>query len=235
MASRRILFAVLLAFTACGVEVGSGRRITEARAIDAAFTRVSIHSGISAQVGIGPVAVSVTSDENLVPLMETFVDGETLVVRVRPGMVVSTGLGLRAAVVTPALQGLEATGGSHVVASATPALEFPANASGGSVVTLDGLDCSQLNLEASGGSRFTLSGAAISVRALASGASRIEADAVPAQQVTLEGSGGSQLFLRASRSATGNLSGGSQATITGNPATRQIHTSGGSEVTWVAE
>lgn len=235
MVPRRILFAVLFALTACGVEVGSGRRITEARPIDAAFTRVSIHSGIRAQVGLGPAAVSVTADENLLSLIETFVDGETLVVRVRPNMAVSSALGLEAAVVTPALQGLEASGGSQVGASAAPSLEFPANASGGSEVTIDGIDCTQLSLDASGGSRFTVTGAAIAVRAVASGGSRIEADSVPAERVVLDGSGGSTLFLRASHSAVGSLSGASQATIAGNPATRQIDTSGGSGVTWVAE
>jgi hypothetical protein len=234
----------------CG-EVGNGTISTEARTVDA-FKRVSIASGIQATITLGTRDVSLTTDENILPLVETFLDGDTLVVRVLPDRVVTTGYGIRAAIVNDVLEGLSVSGGSPVEATATAATNFPisvsggsqvkitaisattssAQVSGGSTLTLTGLAATTLTLDGSGGSTLTATGAATEVHLIGSGASHLDTDAVPATSLQLEGSGGSTFKARASGSARGALSGGSTATVSGGPGTRDVSLSGGSTVDW---
>ena len=227
--------AALFCASSCALEVGDGRLETQSRTVDAVFTRVAFHSGIRGQAAPGPQALSISTDANLIGLVETFVENETLVVRVRPDVMVSTQLGIVAQVVTEVVRGVEGHGGSRVTATASPAERFVASASGGSTLDVWALDAARLGVDASGGSRLTVEGTAVEVNLIASGGSQVDTRAVGAADLTLDGSGGSALWARASHEVRGQLSGGSRATVVGNPAIRDVALSGGSTVTFSGE
>jgi hypothetical protein len=224
-----------LALCSCLVQVGNGKVVTQQRPVTA-FSKVSIASGIHATIARGDPAVSVIADENLQPLVEVFVQGDTLIVRASQTFVLrATGGHVDASVSTNVLVGLEASGGSQVSADATEANEWRVGASGGSTVALSRVQAQQLVVEASGGSHVDVFGLSPSVLASGSGGSQVNTGGVAAQDVTANASGGSTLQVFASNSVQGDASGGSTITVSGNPATRNVNTSGGSRVIYANE
>lgn len=229
----RFLALAVFALWGCTVEIGSGRLSTESRELDS-FNRIAIHSGIRAEQTLGPQSFALTTDDNLLKVVETWVADRVLNVRVRPDVVISSTNGVRAVIASEELTGIEATGGSQVMGAATEADQWRLEASGGSQVTVTGIVAARSNANASGGSRITAGGVTTELTAEASGGSKLLFDGLAAQDVTLEGSGGSQLEVRASGSVRGDLSGGSQAFVSGSPVVREVNVSGGSQVEYGA-
>lgn len=223
-----LLIAALLS-SACAFEVGNGRILQEQREVPP-FSKVAIHGGLDVQIGRGDRAVSITTDENLLRFIESYVDGDTLVLGVRRGMELSTAYGLRATVSNGALSGLDVSGASRVTAVASPAPEWSVLASGGSDVTVSSLSAGQFIADASGGSTIRASGAAESGYAIGSGASRLFLAGAPVGSLVVDVSGGSIVEVRASSAVDGQASGGSQVTVWGNPSRLHLSTSGGSSV-----
>lgn len=227
-----LLSAMLL--VGCVGELGNGQIITEHRSV-APFRRLSVESGIHATAALGVPALSLTTDSNLLPYIESWVDAETLHLGIRDGIWPTSSYGFRAAVTSDAMIEVTASGGSHVDAVGTPASQWPITASGGSEVSVARLTALNLRIDASGGSDVTVSGSSTGFDANASGGSKIHGDGCTVNDVTLSGSGGSELQLFATDSARGSLSGGSQAWIYGAPPLRVISLSGGSHVYWMGE
>ncbi|MDP1824319.1 MAG: head GIN domain-containing protein [Archangium sp.] len=220
-----------LAFGACAMEVGNGHVVPQQRTVSA-FSKVSVGSGIRATIARGDRAVTLTADENLHAFLQVFVENDTLIVRKVPNFTLNPTATIVADISNPLLVGLDVSGGAHVNADATEAVEWRLNASGGSTAALSRLEATQVIVNASGGSHVDVFGLAQSAIVDASGGSQVDTDGVAAQDVTVNASGGSTLHVRASKSAQGNASGGSTVTVTGNPLTRSIDTSGGSRVTY---
>ncbi|MDP1827832.1 MAG: DUF2807 domain-containing protein [Archangium sp.] len=225
---RTNLVFLSLVLSACQGVVASGTVTTTTREVPA-FRRISIASGITATASAGSRALSIKADDNLQPLIETFVEDDTLIVRLKPMTLVGPVRTMDATISNDAFEALDASGGSHVTLPATPVTRFPISASGGSVVDVTGLSSADFTVDASGGSRVKVSGAATSASASASGGSDLEFTAVPLESLRVDASGGSTVKARVSGSLTGSASGGSTLTIVGMPSS-QVDTSGGSHV-----
>lgn len=218
-ASNRWLGAALLLFTACFPPLGwriegSGVSLTEGRSVPA-FSKVSLSSGVVATVDTGMRAVTVTGDDNLLQYLETFVQNDTLVVRVRPSVALLPRTTLRAAITNDLVQGLTTSGGAVGVAMATPADTFRIQASGGSRATVSGVSCQSLPIDASGGSTVTVNGAATHVRPTVSGGSTVLTRDTSAIDAVVNVSGGSTCTVRATGSVTGEVSGASHLIVFG--------------------
>lgn len=232
---RSALFTLsALALSACVIQVGNGQIGTQQRTVSA-FSKVSVASGIRATIAHGERAVKLTADENLQTFLQVYVEGGTLIVRKLPNFTLNPTGDIVAEITNPLLVGLDVSGGSHVSADATEAVEWNLNVSGGSTVAVSRVEATQLIANASGGSHVSVFGLVPGVRIAASGGSQVDTDGVAAEDVTVDASGGSILHVRASKSAQGDASGGSQVTVAGNPLTRAITTSGGSRVTYANE
>lgn len=229
-----LLALAAVALAACGLDVGNNHVVTEQCAVPA-FSKLSVQSGFRAVLSRGERELALTADENLLPVLEAFVQDDTLVLRVRPHHAVTSTHGLEAVVNNPVLTALDASGGSIVDAAASGAIAWPIAASGGSEVAVSGLSATRVTLDASGGSRARLFGLATQLDLVGSGGSQVSADGLYAQDVTLNASGGSIVRVRASRSVQGDASGGSQVSVSGTPQTRQVTVSGGSTVTYGTE
>jgi hypothetical protein len=227
MRSSIVPLITLLAACDAGIS-GDGQLKSESRTVGS-FRAVSIASGFNALVSLGPQGVTLRTDENILPFVETFVQGESLVVRVKPGTVLVNVAALEVAVSNDKVEGVDASGGSIVNATATPIGAFQVDTSGGSQVHVDQLASSSIQADASGGSGITLSGTAKSAAASASGGSSIDLKAITLDSLSLDASGGSDVFATVATSVTGNASGGSTVNISGNPS-MNVDSSGGSEV-----
>lgn len=227
-----ILSALPLA--ACVAESGNGKVVSQQRTVSS-FSKVEVANGIHATITQGDRSVAVVTDENLQAFIEATVRDDTLFLRVLPNFRLNPTGDLGAVVKNGVLEGLAASGGARVTADATPAATWPLAASGGSNIVLSQLNTPQLILSASGGSIVQAFGVATNITATGSGGSQVLTEGVEAENFTLEASGGSLFRVRATRSIQGNASGGSQVSVSGNPASRSITTSGASRVTWLNE
>src|SRR5205823_1163871 len=122
MRSSILPLITLLAACDAGIS-GDGTLKSDSRQVGS-FRAVSIASGFSALVSLGPQGVTVRTDENILPFVETFVQGESLVVRVKPGTILTNVAALEVAVSNGVVEGIDASGGSIVNATATPVDAF---------------------------------------------------------------------------------------------------------------
>lgn len=212
---------------------GSGNIKEEARNV-AGFSAVSVAQGVSANISVGPkTSVTVSADDNLVPLVRTEVTNGRLSIGFAESHVRSSHP-IRVNVTTPELSSVTASGGSSVTVEGTTGPNFHADASGGAVLSVNKLSSEQIKVGGSGGGRVTLSGGAKHLMVNMSGGSTVKALDVPAATVTLSGSGGAHAEVAASEALEANLSGGAKVRVKGNPPKRSINRSGGAEVRFEA-
>jgi hypothetical protein len=201
---------VLAGLAGCGSSgvTGDGPVQTETRKA-VAFTRIEVSGGIGVTVRTGPThALEVSAQENILPVIATDVEGDTL--RIRSTESYSTSEGVEVAVTTPALVGISMSGGSQG--------------------RIEGLDAERLDIELSGGAGVTATGSATSVGLNMTGGSRASLENLMATTITLDLSGGATATVQASDRVTGSASGGSRASVLSD-AQLDVEVSGGAEVT----
>ena len=150
----------------------------------------------------------VTAQPNIADIATTEVSGSRLTVDTTSGYVTSQGLVVK--VTTPRVTGIELSGG--------------ASASGAVGTTQD------LAFNMSGGARASLSGSATNLRLEASGGALPDLGGLQATNATIDLSGGVVASVRVSGSLTGSASGGVVLTLTTQPASSDVETSGGAIV-----
>ncbi len=220
-----------LVFAACVTVSPIGKVVTQTPKV-ADFHAVDIGSGIQATVTRGPPSVKIEADEAVLPYIETRVDSSgVLSVRIEKNGIgfMRTGR-IVAAITSPTLDGVEASGGSTVQAQMTPATNCAVAASGGSELTLTSLACEQLGIAVSGGSTLNAVGAAKKIEISASGGSTVRVRQIEASVVSIDASGASEIHAFASAELTAELSGGTELYVAGQPKVRSIEASGGAQI-----
>jgi hypothetical protein len=203
--------AVLAALSLFGChQLEGGPEVSEARTLDA-FTRVRIEDGIPAKLSPGTPQATINAPEKVVANLTTVVKDGTLVVSLKPNVIVSS------------MEGTEVL----ITGQAVVAVE----ASGASTLTVTGVDQSPFRGTASGASQLTLSGSSADLRLNASGASTISAAELTATVATADASGASTIELNASKSVEGSASGASHITVSGGADLSGLSASGASIVT----
>lgn len=194
--------------TGCWNQVEGGPEASETRTQDA-FTRVRLESGLTAGFSPGEPSVTINSQQKVIENLETVVRKGQLVVRLKPGVKVSS------------LEWTEVL----ITGADVGALE----ASNGSTLNATGLTGASVTLEASGGSQVSATGQVTEVIVEASGGSRVTAH-VGAESAEVEASGGSVVELTATASVRGEASGGSRVRVAGGGDLSKVERSGGSVV-----
>ena len=196
--------------SACGVfgRAGEGPITSETRSV-AGFTRIDVNNGIGVTVRIGSVAsVEVSAQANILPIIATEVEGDTLEVHSTEGFRTSTGVGVT--VVTPTLASITLSGGSQGV--------------------IEALTVDRLEIHLNGGAGLTASGTATAITLSCSGGSTARLEGLAAQTVSVDANGGASATVRASTEVIGSANGGARVTVLGD-ATLNVETSGGASVT----
>ena len=221
--------AVMSTVTAPAIR-GSGIAKEETRAVGPC-DGIDVRSALSAVVTAGPAAsVTVRGDDNLVPLVETEVEGSTLYARMRPNTGYTTKLPLELVVTLPRLVLARADGASTIRATVVAGGDFTAVAAGASTLRLGGIDAAQADLTARGASRIEASGKAGRAHLTAAEASTIQAGALDAQAAEARLGGASHGEVRASASIRGAVAEASSLRVLGHPATSDVAISGASSV-----
>jgi hypothetical protein len=225
--------ALVAALAGCGGGVrGDGNIQKQTREVGE-FRRVAVGQGLHAHVAPGsPAKVTVEGDANLLALLEIDARDGTLQTRVKGDQSLRPTRPIELDVTTPALEGVSATAGAEVDATATPASAFAIEASAGARVKVDGVRADRVTLAASAGSDVTVAGEARTVVVTASAGSHVRALDLTAQEAALTGNAGADIDVRATQRVGGALSSGTDARIAGNPAAREITTSSGADVAY---
>ena len=218
--------ALLLFVTGCSELIGSGVAVSERRAVGE-YKGVAVRSGLRARLGVGPQDVVITTDDNLIRLIETKVENGLLVIQV-PSNVALRFRSFEASVTSPELNSIDGSGGAAIAGEVRTPATFRVASSGGSNLNLTGLGPSRLTVDASGGCVVTLGGWSRAEVLAASGGSRLELSGLRAVTAELSLSGASTATVRVSEAVSGQLSGGSRLRIMGDPSHRELELSGGS-------
>ena len=202
-----MLMAGLL--SACGLfgTTGEGPLTSETRPVTG-FRRIDASNGIGVTVRFGATtSVEVSAQSNILPIIASTVEGDTLKLRSTSGFTTSAGVGVT--VVVPALSAVTLSGGSQGV--------------------IEGFAADSLTIALDGGASLTASGTASTITLTASGGAVARLDALTAETVNIQASGGANATVRASREVVGSASGGAHVTVLGD-AILNVEASGGASV-----
>jgi hypothetical protein len=195
-------------WTTGGLE-GSGKKVTQARQVGE-FRAVRLEGSFDVSIQVGaPRAVAVTIDENLQPLVETRLVGDTLVVSSQNMSYRGEG---RVRISTPALQGLDLEGS-------------------GDVTIEGGRGDQRLSLAGSGDVDWKGSAAALEVSIAGSGTVTLAGKAEVAR-LRIDGSGDVKARGLAARDADVEVSGSGDVELTLDGGTFRAAVSGSGQVAW---
>jgi hypothetical protein len=180
-----------------GLIVGSGRVVTESRPVSG-FSAIS--ASLAARVVFvqsGVESLSVTAEDNILPLVRTEVVAGRLVLDLASGSGISTTRGIVIEISGRTLSAIDADGAVRV--------------------ELTGLQADAISLRVSGASQVTASGSARDVLLDLSGDVRCQLDGLSSRSAVVHASGTSYARLRVANSLAANVSGISVVEYYGDP------------------
>ena len=221
----------LAAMTALGgcIVVGGP---TESRVYNnSGFDSISAASGINVVLSHGPFAVKAEAPEGNLDKIIIEQSGSELKLSRKSEMSWFGGNGHYVVNVSaPAISSISASGGADLEPSGLQAETLSLSASGGGDLDLQGLRVTTLNASASGGGDINAAGSCVSATITASGGGDFDGSDLDCATVTASASGGGDIDVRASASATGDASSGSDIHFIGTPATFNKQESSGGDV-----
>jgi len=192
-----------------GAEHGSGNIVTEKRDLRG-FNSVDVGGVFQVEiVAQKDFGVEIEADDNLMALIQTNVDGDTL--RIESDKRLKSGSPIKVRISAPNIDELSVSGAANVTANS--------------------LKCDSLKIESSGGSRVTVIGQAEDLNIESSGGARVNAAGLNAVDAHIDGSGGSSVEVNVTGDLNSDISGGALVTYSGMPANINTNKSGGARVT----
>jgi hypothetical protein len=197
------LLALLIVMTGCGkftkwsgkATSGSGVVKTEKRDVGA-FASVSVSGAYEVEIVCQKQpGIEIEGDDNILPLVQTYVEDNTLYIHSERSFNVKRAIKLR--ITTGNLEEL--------------------NSSGASKITLEGVKNEQLVIETSGASKIDAAGETKSLEIESSGASKVDVQELRAARVKVSLSGAGRANVYASEEVNADVSGASQITYYGEP------------------
>lgn len=187
---------------------GSGNIKTEQRDV-AEFKSVKVGGAIVVEITAQKdYSLEVEGDDNILPLITTEFDGDTLKIRSEKGY--STSTPIKVKISAPNIEDLDLSGASKV-----------------SIVNLDN---ESLNVDTNGASKISCEGKTKNLTVDMSGASNFDSEKLSAENVSVDSSGASKASVSVKDSLKAELSGASKVVYYGNPTNIEKTTSGASSI-----
>ena len=228
----RLALLPLALLSACQIAVGNGVSASETREVPA-FERVADTTSVDVAVEAGPEAsVLVTCDENLLPLVITDVQGDTLRIRTQDDMDLDPRVDCRVDVTVPALLGLVASGSGDLSASGDLTGFEEATCTGSGDLVAEGIASDDVHLESTGSGDLTASGTTSTLGVDSTGSGGVDARDLLAGCVSVLCTGSGDVQVSASTSLDATLTGSGDVEVWGNPADCNVQTTGSGEVSY---
>ena len=177
----------------------------------------------------GRPGLTVTADDNLLPLFESVTSGGKLTLRVRDGVNISSRTPIVYRLSVRSLDKLVVTGAGKATAAGLSGEDLEVKVSGAGGVALTGLEVRDLKVSLSGAGNATLGGRAQSLTAKVSGAGKVRAADLQAATVEATTSGAGGVTVWATDRLNARVSGAGGVKYKGSPAVTQ-KTSGAGRV-----
>lgn len=187
---------------------GSGNITTEQREVSD-FSAVKVGGAVVVEITAQKdFNLEIEGDDNVLPLIKTEIDGDTLKISSEKGY--STSKPIKVRISAPNVDDLDLSGASKV-----------------SIVNLDN---ESLNVDASGASKISCEGKTKNLTVDMSGASNFDSEKLFAESVSVDASGASKASVAVKDSLKADLSGASKVVYYGNPTNFENKTSGASSI-----
>ncbi|MBX3242948.1 MAG: DUF2807 domain-containing protein [Acidobacteria bacterium] len=187
---------------------GSGNVVSESRN-SSSFTSVKVSGVFDVKIVVGSTqSISVEAEDNLLPFIETEVDGENLTIRSSKNLKPT-----RPMKILISVQNIE-----HL------------KTSGASSVSVESVNNSSLTVDVSGASKAVFSGTTGELNIEVSGASNINTADLLSQNATVDASGASKASVNSAQSLKAKSSGASSIRYSGSPGNIEVKRSGAGSI-----
>jgi hypothetical protein len=207
---------------------GSGKPVTEKREVGN-VTEVSISRGDRVEIIQSDIpGLSVTADDNILPLLETRNDNGKLILGRKSGISIDEVTPISYVLKVPRLEKISISGAGNVQVTGLMADELTIKLSGAGKATLKDITCKTLNLNVSGAGTTSLSGTVNTVTVRLSGAGDIDAQGLKAATADTQISGAGNLKVWATNELKVKISGAGHIQYKGSPKIEQKISGAGS-------
>ncbi len=200
---------------------GSGTIKSETRAVSG-FSGIAL--SLDALVEIqqdGAEGVTVETDDNLLPLIETVVEKGTLLIRHAAGNASISPSKLKIVVHAKTIDRLSIAGAGDIQAEALQAQELKASIAGAGDMRIKSLDAGALSVKLAGSGDFSAAGHAASVHASIAGSGDLKAAKLDAKDVELSIAGSGDAIVWARRTLQVNVAGSGDVKYFGDAEVKQ--------------
>lgn len=197
--------------------VGSGKLADQARSVPA-FTRIRLDGpfDLRANAGANP-ALSVRADDNLLQQIVTEVEGETLVVTMRPGHSLRSRQPLQVTVSTAALAAVEMRGSGDLRVQSLKGERFELKLSGSGDAHLVDLAVRTLVVGLAGSGDVTAQGRADEALLAIVGSGDLRLGELQTQRTSVNIAGSGDARVHATQSLNASIAGSGDVSYSGNP------------------
>jgi hypothetical protein len=210
---------------------GSGKEVTVARPIGA-FSVLRLDSSIDVHAHQGATpSVTVHADDNIEPLIETVVEGEKLVVRMKKGSSFRTHHDVFVDVVFTSLTAAQQHGSGDLQIDKLTAARFESSIAGSGDLKIENAQLGQFALSIAGSGDVMISGTADEARFGVAGSGDINARNFTARKVSVSISGSGDAHVNATEALEAKVAGSGDVTYSGHPheVSRRVSGSGSIE------
>lgn len=199
------LSVLILATLACSAVstgtntvIGSGHIISEARTLGS-FTSVELRGSSDVDIVVGATqSVTVKSDDNIVPLIETTVSDGKLIISTKPFTSMTTTSGVHISIVVPSLQNVVLSGSGNM--------------------RVTGVNGPALGIEMPGSGNITVAGTTDRATITMAGSGNILCSDLKAHSATVMLTGSGTVKVYADKSLNANISGSGAIRYSGSPS-----------------
>jgi hypothetical protein len=205
-----VLCLGVISFNSCNFNAihGSGVAKTETRSV-ASFSKIELSGSPDVEVAVGPAAsVEVTADDNILPILETKVENDTLKIDSKGSY--NTRLGVKVKITLPTLEGV--------------------SVSGSGAIHVTGLKAGELEAGVTGSGDITLGGAVDRLRAQITGSGELQAGELGAKDVRITVTGSGDAAVRATEQLDASVTGSGDVRYSGNPPKVRKNVTGSGDI-----
>lgn len=197
--------------------VGSGKVVDDRRSV-AAFQRLRLDSAITVNARPGSThGVSVRADDNIAPLILTTVEGDTLIVKLKPNTSIRTDSALQVDVDFTALTQADLRGSGDLNIHGLKADQFELSLAGSGDVRFDKAEFGRLSTRLAGSGDIWMKGRADEVSFNVAGSGDIHAADLVARRVNVDIAGSGDVRVHASDALAVQIAGSGDVVYNGTP------------------
>lgn len=227
------LLVTIISFSSCtlfGERVsGNGKVITEDRQVGA-FEDIRVSGGIDVQIKQEPShRVTISTDENLMPLLEVYVSNNILHIREKKGYNLKPSNELIVYISAPGFNEIDISGSSDLSSTNRISVNNPVaiSISGSAHIDME-IDAPSISTDVSGSGTVKLRGRSKDTKISLSGSGDIRCFELASENVELDVSGSADAEVSASSTLDISVSGAGTVNYRGNPSVKQSISGAGS-------